>query len=649
MNEVILFSSRLEGIVSTSIEKQEEIILPLLTQDIKRIAAKLLHGNLLLDSEKTALNMCVNKKTPYFASFSLGIYKKKLNDVRKNILRMKGNIAHTQLFIQKVASISLTPSSLRALAKLLLVYDGALQPAFLQANVRDKLKNSESELDVFIHAYNRACPAHRHSAGNLAFTVGDYRIFFTKQGILGTPLLDRKLTLPIDIPMEEERWNAQHIDEISEVFFQTYCEVPYNNLSPMLEFMKFFRELKAENPALTLDKAYQAFDPVPVDIFDKYQSGDCVIVSAKIQAVLKERGFFSSVMGTPTRNMWTSPPIPKPKQYGVWAEYNRATEGVFHCQVVTLFSDCEGTQRVAYMNPTFSYQDPLMRRKDFKLFSFTKRVQHLRTDEFEEIINLGHTLKKQMTGKTRMQLLGTRFNGLEQIFGVDFLRGNIYANRAGIKGLQGLPLNSDGHFSISLKEIRRNVTRLYFIDGEEQSLTARDALELFSASAKDRFQLPDDFADNIVTLAENERGIIKKILLSPSRTAKETYNETKLALEILGEVNIQWNEYALMKEQPQVQYFVSSYREKYQQMLFEFEELQEAIVANTPEAVYSAFFEIARIKKEADELKALIALQLIEISKGQEFYELSENSDDSEAWSEYEDSALSDDEGSLSV
>lgn len=643
MNEMIFFSS-LDAMMSTSIEKRAEAI-PLLTQDIKRLAAKLLSGNPLLDAEKAALSTYVRQKF-CCVGFAVGGYKKKLNDVRKNILNVKGNIATTQLFIQKVASRSLTPHSLRALAKLLLVYDEALHPAFLNARLGGNL-NSGDKLDAFIHAYNRACPANRHLAGNLAAIAGDYRLFFTKQGILGTPLVDRKLTLPIAISKEEESWNGQQIDDMSEAFFQIYCETPYNNLSPMLEFMKFFRELKAENPVLTLRKAYQAFSPVPVEIFDKYGSGDCVTVSAKVQAILKERGLSSSVMGTPTRNMWAFPPIPKPKQYEVWAEYNRATEGVFHCQVVALFSDSRGDKKIAYMNPSFSYQEPLMRRKDFSLFPFAKRVEHFRTDEFEGIINLGHTLKKQMSGKTRMQLLGTSLNAL-QVFGVDFLRGNIYANQAGIRGLSGLPLNSEGYFSISLKELRHNVTRLYFIDGQEQLLAAQDALELFSEIAKERFQLPDDFAENILTLAENERRIIKKILLPPAQTAKETYKETRSAFEMLNEVSIQQREYVLMQELAQVKYLVCSYHEKYQKMLFAFDELQEAIVCNSPEEVLGAASEISIIKEEADELKELITIRMAKISKGKEPCELSE-SDDSGALSEFEDSALSDDEGSLSL
>ncbi len=625
----------------------------MLTRDIKRLAFNLLNGNPLLDAEKAALSRCISQKLSWYVSFPVGSYKKKLNDVRKNILKVKGDIAKAQLLIQKIASLSLTPHSLRALAKLLLIYDEALQPVFVQARVEERLnsleENSADRLYTFIHAYNRSCLASRRLAGNLAFTVEDYRVFFTREGTLGAVLLDKKWTVPIAISKEEQNWNGQQLDEIAEVFFQIYCAAPYNSLSPMLEFMKYFREFKAENPALTLHQAYLAFDPDPVDMFNKYNSGDCVTVSAKIQAALKQRGFPSAVLGTPTRNMCTSPPIPKSSHFGVWKEYKRATESIFHCQVVAVFSDSQGDKGVAYMNPTFAYQEPLMRRKDFSLFPFNKKVQHLRTDKFEGIINLGHILKKQMSGKTSMQLLGPDFNGLEPIFGVDFLRGNIYVNRAGMKGLQGLPLNVDGYFSIQLEELRNNVARLYFIDGQEQSLAARDALELFSAIAKERFQLPDDFAENIVTLAENERGIIKKILLAPAQTAKETYHETKSALEIVREVNIQQNEYALIREKGRENYLMRCYRLKYQQLLFEFDELQDAIIANVPDEVRSTALEIARIKKQADELKEMITIQMAKTSKGKESCEHSETSEDSVTLYEFEDSALSDDEGSLSI
>lgn len=577
-------------------------------QEIKRLANKLFKGDTLSQSELHSLKSLANKKLGFFQRLNSGLFKIKVDRVTSNLLNKKGKITHTHKAMQTYDSFGMaTYGTRRAMAKLLIAYDQSLQkvPSFKKAQkLLDKsLKVSENILRECIQTYNKTAPPNIRFAGTLALSIGERQVFYTKNGRLELAPPHRKTTIPIGMAKGNMNLDQPQVEQLKGVFQDVYEGTPYNNMSPMLEFAKFFKEAKESNSHLTLHQAYQAFNPSPEELFDKYQSGDCVIVAAKVQAAFQEMGVEAGVVGQFTRPPWADPPVPNSREGPAWPHYNKVTENVHHCAIALKYTNSSGEEKGLYMDPLFgsgevihevdSYDDP--NNGMARLIAVDSK------DTPENITNVGHILKMQMSGKTKMNLMGK--DGMSQICGVDLLNGNIYLNGEGAKGLAGLPLGANGRFSIKLEDLKDPQAQgSYLVDGQSVQMSHREALEKFAEAAKDRFQLPDDFVDNMITLAEHADEIVKTVLLPPAQTAKETLKEANGAFADLKSVEAKSYEYgrlAFQEDTPEgIKKMAKEYQTKFVKMQSEFYNLQKAIVQDKPDDVRMLAKEIARMKGE---------------------------------------------------
>ncbi len=585
-------------------------------QEIKQLANKLFKGDRLSQSELQSLKSLTEKKLGFFQRLGSGLFKVKIDRVRNDLLNKKGKIANTHKAMQKLESFGmLTVGSRRAMAKLLIAYDQSLQqaPSFGKAQkLLDKGQEvSENTLRECIQAHNKVAPPNIRLAGTLALGIGDRQVFYTKKGLLELAPPHKKTTIPIGMAKGNLNLDQPQVEQLKDVFKDVYEGTPYNNMSPMLEFVKFFKEAKESNPNLTLHQAYLAFNPSPEELFDKYQSGDCVIVAGKVHAAFQHMGVEAGVVGQFTRPPWADPPIPNNREGPAWPHYDKVTENVHHCAIALKYTSRSGEEKGLYMDPLFGSGEEIK-----EVDSYDDRNHGMKTliaidsrDTSENITNVGHILKMQMAGKTKMNLMGKA--GMSQICGIDLLNGNIYLNGEGAKGLKGLPLGANGRFSIKLEDLKDpQATGNYIIvEGEAVQMSHREALEKFAEVAKDRFQLPDDFVGNMIVLAENAEEIVKTVLLPPAQTAKDTLKEANGAFAALKSVEPKSYEYARLasrNDTPEdIKKMAKEYQAKFTKMNAEFSKLQKAIVQDKPDDVRMLATEIGKLKGE------LVALCLV--------------------------------------
>ncbi len=562
--------------------------------DIKLLTAKLLQGSVLSNNERTVLNVLVKKKLDLKHRLSTGGLKGKIDSVRKNMLKLKGKIDQARYLMQEAISLNLDERLHRALAKLLLVYDESLFPDSIALKVKQfKLfKNgevSEKELVRFVDVYNTASPSNSRLAGTLALEVGGRRIFYTREGLLRLASPAKKMGRPLKLLQANENMPTK-IRQLEEVFLQVYDRTVYNNVSPMLELMKFFREARQSNPALTLFQAFEAFDPVPSEIFDKYQSGDCVVIASKTQTVLRAMGIESAVVGCRMSNIWSTLPIPEGEKLGYWAEYDRASEGIHHCGVVVKYKNEDGKKMVACIDPIFVDPHLHFKTSDIETVLEGGTCDWFATDHLEAIENLNHLLKMQMAGKTKMLLKGKGTGHNSPILGIDLLRGNIYLNKAGSAYFKDLPLNANLKFSIQLADLQNPLASgVYLVDGEQRSMTHRAALKRFIDTAKTELHLPDDFEDNVITLALNEEEVVTQILLSPAKTVRATIKVVAEAFKSLQEVRATQRSFRprYSDASGDVKKILIEYEAIHHNMSDLFLELQQSIIAGQSDVVFT--------------------------------------------------------------
>lgn len=580
------------SIVMETEEREESADGEALELDIKQLAAKLLKGDALSNEERTALHALAKKKLDLKHRLSTGGLKGKINSVRKNMLKLKGSIHETQYLMREAISLDLNERLLRPLAKLLLVYDDSLFPDSIAFRAKQlklfRSEVSEKELIRFIDAYNAASPSNSRLAGTLALEIGRRRIFYTREGLLRLASPAKQIGRPLKWVKSNEDMAAQ-VEQLEEIFLKIYDRTVYNNMSPMLELMKFFRETKQSNRELTLFQAFEAFDPFPSELFDKYQSGDCVIIASKTQAVLRGMGIESAVVGCRMANIWSTPPIPGGERLGYWEEYDRSSEGIHHCGVVVKYSDVAGKKLVACIDPTFVDPHLNFKSSDIETVLEGGTCDWFATKRLETIDNLNYLLKMHMAGKTKMLLKSKGTGYTSPILGIDLLRGNIYLNKVGSARFKDLPLTRNLKFSIRLADLKDPLAiGSYLINGEECQMTHRAALKRFIDIVKAELHLPDDFEENVITLAHNEEEVVSQILFSPAKTIRVTIKAVTEAFKSLQEVKAKQSSYSLRQANTtsNVKKLLIDYEAVQINMSGLFSDLQLAILANRSDTVF---------------------------------------------------------------
>jgi hypothetical protein len=357
------------------------------------------------------------------------------------------------------------------------------------------------------------------------FPKEPFRVIYDAFGRLALAQQDHKMTEPVEQTCEGIPLTTSQLQQIKDIYEKVITHSPYNNLGICFEYMKFFREIKKTNPDITLQQAFQTFAPNSSHIFEKYRSGDCVALAGSLQNALQKAGFSSGIFGEFSYPSWARPPVPNAASFD-WAEYNEKTECVHHCATVVRFKD-EHLNDKCLVLQTFA---PI----PIEELDWTSFVTRLRPQESpDNIINLENTLKKQLSGKYKVLVMAP---GNKKIFWIDFLRGVCFLNREAATGLTGLPCGKNGVLSLSLRDLQHPDTQgTYYIDGQPHRMSHREALRRCFSALQKEFQLPNDFEENMITLAQNLDSLIQNVLLRPISTAREALPHTDAAQLALAE------------------------------------------------------------------------------------------------------------------
>ncbi|MCE5315752.1 MAG: hypothetical protein LLG04_00110 [Parachlamydia sp.] len=591
-------------------------------QIIDGIAVKLLQTGTLHPTDRAFLNKIAATKLGLTDKIQsqFGKYKQ-INDLGHQILRYKMGQAQAAKRIQDFLTPG-TRSDLeqKSLAELLLVYDRSLEGSYFHNKIAQIQTKKEAvtpqKLGEIIQKHNSNSPPNLKKAGMLAMEIGNFKVFYNKTGHLFVAPPERKVISAIKLSPANTNLDASRLESMRTEYRTVVRDTPYNNMGPMLDFMAHFRELMQANPAVTLKQAFNSFFPSPEQVYDKYHSGDCVILSAKIQANLQKLGVQAAVVGQYTIPDWAKPPVPDPSgSFTIWPDYDKRTENVHHCATAVRFQDQKGQEK-GLVFETFTDEAQAkgedIAEADWK--ATDRSLSYNKNDTPAHIETLGHILKMQMAGKTKVNIILFGPANKKLILGIDLMHGNLFLNTSGAEGLQGLPLNANGRFSMTLQTLR-NPDQLgtYSINGQQVQITHREALTRFAAAAGERYRLPPDFVTNVLTLAECEEELVRTVLLSPAATAKETLQEAETSHRIVEQSSEQGRTYSKDKNSrgPNIATLIETYLEGQKEIKNKFQQLQQAILDNQPEVVRARAQEIRLKGDELIQLDTTIKREII--------------------------------------
>jgi predicted transcriptional regulator len=507
----------------SSISSESEVIISL--------SNKVMNNQKLTDSERILLTSIIGKSS-FVKTVKLMTdnKSKEVEKINKNLSKITSDFQKNS---EKAKEIFKDQKQLdskvfrQSAAALLLSYDERLKYSHFHTEVSKIIERGEivkeNELTKILDQHNKVSPKQPQNAGLLVFEVDKIQIFYDRSGKLIIGPSRRVQVDPIELDKSNVKVEKIKIDNTINIYKKIANNRPYNNAAPMLEFMSFFREMRQINPQLTLNEAFRAFQPSGKDMFDKYLSGDCVIISDKFKSEMDSIGLKVAVVGQYTGASWARPPIPGCNE--IWNQYDIQTENIHHTALALRYSDENGNEKGYFFDPGTEVPDQYKNSNSWTSFLKDNFGKY---DTPASINDVGHVSKMQFSGKTKTVIKGKE--NTKQILGFDLLSGNLYISSDGIKGLQGLPTNAQGRVSIDLAALKNpNQMGDYFINGQPQKLTHLEALKLIHKIAGDRFQLPPDFTDNVLTLANVMDELFSQVLLHPAETVKRFYSEVQNA------------------------------------------------------------------------------------------------------------------------
>ena len=415
----------------------------------------------------------------------------KIDLITRRVLNREAPVAN--LFTEAEQRLRASPQpTIRETASLAKLIDACLYSADSFTGLLSRFRSQKGrdptrgELIQLVAHHNKSASPTASNAGQAIVQIRYFNENFQKESYLdvkynreGRVEIVEGPIAPLDAQFDQVLTPDQ-IREMRELYQSLAKETPYNNLGELLEFSRYFKEQQKINPNLTWKQALAAYQPHLGQIFDKYHSGTCILLSTKFKEELAKKGIKAQILSTSALNPWTSFPIPGMEVEIKWEALSEKLKGVDHSDIVCFFKDEKG-EGILRFRCSFEKDmaDEVVEYRADKKRSIEKRfLLELGIYDMDDFPN--QVINEKEIGKNR--LLG-RHKALikkdEMILGIDFMRGNIYFRpKPGIGSLKGLPFNRQGRVSIEIAHLSQpDMKGIYIIDGVEQKISHRDALQ----------------------------------------------------------------------------------------------------------------------------------------------------------------------------
>lgn len=307
-------------------------------------------------------------------------------------------------------------------------------------------------------------------------------------------------------------------------------------------------------------------------------------------------GFEPAAIGQYTRPRTSYPPLFSyfPGDSPAWEELDKATEDVHHCGLIAHYTDRAGNERGIFFNFFSPFPEQL---EEAPWSEMEETIMGGARDTKGRITNVGHIVKAQASGRTKMACQAG-----DGVLGIDLMEDTIYLNPAGMKGLQGLPLNENGKLSLNSRNLtlQHDARGTYWIDGNPVEMTHREALHRLVEITRERFHLSHDFEENLIMLAENTDALFDGVLLAPSKTAKVVYKEIMEANKAFQDMRQASNRLSELYELPlqSSSALIEEYDTKLEAVATTFNALKQALLKDNSNEIRRLANLIAEQKKE---------------------------------------------------
>jgi len=332
----------------------------------------------------------------------------------------------------------------------------------------------------------------------------------------------------VGVPDGNTGFSAQKLQDVRDVFDQVASK-PYSTQGIVLDFMRFFRETNQARAAngeapLSLAEARQRYQPDGNAITDRFNGrGNCMGHAEKIVAELAKIGVTAHIVGHYTANLidMNDPGSTDRDAYtkipGAEAETGRVT----HLDIVVPFKNDQNQERLLLISPGVgttsndAWQEfPLAKAKT------DGYLAHKRVEPGQTGVDASESHKATLSYRSNIQLLSTGPDddpAQKKLAGIDLIGGTVYLNRTASDDYRTAThgphatAQANGAVSFNFKDAIANPTAPVTVKAwnaqtnayEDRQTTKLAAFLAFATAIKDQFGQPDDFVDDLLTLAQN--------------------------------------------------------------------------------------------------------------------------------------------------
>lgn len=508
-------------------------------EKLKGIAQKMFEGEGLTPQEQAFLAQ--SSKSKQSTSEWLGSFVWTPTDhgsvTRINALRdqvLAGKISKAQSLASLLeflrAKDQISPRELAGISQTFLHYQSdSSQLAAVKAKLDGKCVGRDT-LAKALNVYHKSELPQKHRAGEVVARLRHEADVYGVEREVTVQFGTHGRLVVIDGPVQmmdhsaHQSLSPRRLAELKELYGRTSEGYHYNNMGILLELAHAHRGRDAGE---SVREVFERFNPDLTALSAKYRSGTCgVLAHTFARRAQEELGLQVMTVSHLTENRWSVLPIPGTEEFRIkWDTLSQEVRGFDHTDAVVLYRDEAGKERATKFACSVEDDNP------DEVTDYSTLGMYLSMNKGYEDYPLNQGIDDTAVEKTYIK---ARFKAVmlkegktpedNKILGIDFLRGNVYMNKAWSSKLEGVPTDRNGFVSISLEALARpDEQGVYFIAGKEVELTHREALSMILASAAGEFEIPRDMEEGLIELARMAPELSRELFMAPIPFLQENF------------------------------------------------------------------------------------------------------------------------------